>query len=692
MKIIRLFIILGFILAVAGENSHAQQMLKIKRSEFKIIDVGFKEAWRAVKEGNKLVAAGQGTYRDARKEYLKAYRYNPNNPELNYMIGICYLYTDDKFESIKYLKKAFKAEPDVSEDIRLMLGRAYHLVLDFDNAMLEYGEYLQTLTPKELPSIKPGIDILIAECRNGKDLVAEPKRLVVLNPGKAINSEYDDYNPVIPVDQTMMYYTSRRMHDEKSPRNPFDNKFYEDVYVSVNSGGEWRPSERFDVKINKKKNKENNAAVGIGKDNKEIYLYIGRSNSGDIYKSTFKDGKWTSPRPLSGRINSKYRETSLCFSSDGRTMYFISNDPKTSNGGADIYVSRLDEKGKWQLPKNMGPVVNSSADDVAVSISANDSVLYFSSKGHKSMGGFDVFRTSLSETGLWSVPENMGYPINTPDDDVFFVAMPDYRTAYYSTIRESGLGGKDIFKIIFLGEEKEMLQSDENVPLIGLVPPYDNIFFTVPEKLEVDTSLTMVGRITDSENNKGIMAKMDIIDVDVSKVVATALSDTGGYYKIKIPLPKQYGVEIVAKGYLLYLDAVDLKNESFRQDIIRDFKLERVEVGAKVILKNIFFEFGKATLKPKSYAELDNVVKLLQNNEGVRLEISGHTDNIGSLRTNMKLSEERAKAVVEYLISKGISSSRLEFKGYAYTQPIAPNTTEAGRALNRRVEFKVLSK
>ncbi|MBN2612818.1 MAG: OmpA family protein [Bacteroidales bacterium] len=682
----------AIILFMATIAATPQQLIKIRRSEFKIIDEGFKEAWSAVKEGNRLIPEGSGSYREARKNYLKAYRYNPNNPELNYMIGITYLFTDNKYESIKYLKKAFKENPEVAPDVRLMLGRAYHYTLDFDNALLEYSEYLKTLSPKEIVVKKPIVDNYILECRNGKELVSEPKRVVVLNPGPAINTEYDEYSPVITRDEKTMFFTSRRQHTEKSPRNPADNKYFEDIYKTEDKGAGWQQAVRFDPKVNKKKNKANNAAVAISSKNDDLYIYIGKSRAGDIFSSTLKEGKWTKPSPLSNRINTPSRETSLALSSNGKTMYFCSANPKTSFGGSDIYITTQDVNGKWQKPKNIGQMINTKLDEVAVSLSANDSILYFSSKGHKTMGGFDVFFSRLTETGLWTQPENIGYPVNTADDDVFYSVSPDNRYAYYATIRESGLGGKDIYKVIFLGEEKEMIQSNEDIPVLGVLPPFESIFFTMPAKLQLDTSITMKGRITDSENGKSVVAKLELIDPSQSRVIATAISDTGGYYTLKVPEAKQYGAEIVAKGYLLFLDAVDLQGQTYLKDYIKDFQLERVEVGAKVILKNIFFEFGKATLKPESYAELDNVVKLLQNNEGVRLEISGHTDNVGALKTNMKLSEDRAKAVVEYLIGRGIASGRLEYKGYAYTQPIAPNNTEEGRAQNRRVEFKVLSK
>lgn len=685
----KILVVLFFVVSVFEIN--AQQILKVKRSEFYITEAGFKEAWKSIKAGNKLLTEGPGYYREARKSYLKAYRYNPNNAELNYMIGICYLNTDDKFEALKYLKKAFKNNPEVSDDIRLMIARAYHHMYEFDNAILEYGEYLHTIPIKRLPNYKPYVDELITQCLNGKDLVDNPVRLVVLNPGKNVNSEDDEYNPVISRDDSIMFFTSRKMVGKKSPRNPYDSKFYEDVYFTSFNNGEWKNAHRLEKKINNKKNESNGAAVGINNEKDELYIYLGKSNNGDIFVSRKKNGKWTSLKPISSKINSKYRETSLCFTSDNKKMYFISNNPKSSQGGSDIFYSTKNQNGKWQKPVNLGPVINSKKDEIAVNLSCNDSVLFFSSKGHKSMGGYDVFYSKLTETGLWSAPVNMGYPVNTPDDDVFYVEIGDGRTAYYSTIREGSLGGKDIFKIIYLGAEKDVIQPDQNILYAG-IEQFDNIFFTLPELVDVDTSITMYGKILDSENNNGIVSKIELIDNERNNVIATAISDADGNYKIKVPLPKMYGVAIVAKAYLLYLDVVDLTSATFKEDVNKDFKLDRVEVGAKVILKNIFFESGKATLKSESYVTLDNVVKLLQSNEGLRLEISGHTDNVGALKTNMKLSEDRAKSVVQYIVSKGISESRLESKGYAFNQPVAPNNTEAGRAQNRRVEFKVLSK
>jgi len=681
-------LILSLIIAFTINNNkiNAQYNLKIDKREFKLNEIGFKEAWANIKEGDALYKYGPSFFKEARDYYLSAYNYNSNNAELNYKIGICYLFTDNKFTAIKYLKKAYTTKPNVSPDIRYMLARAYHYAMDFDNAILEYKAYFESLPPKQKEQEKKKIAKYIEECENGKKLIENPLRVVILNAGKEINSEYDDYANIISNDDKELYFTSRRPVSEKSKRNKLDLKYFENIYYTKNIDGKWKPCERLPKNINGKINQNNVGSLFYNPVNKTLYIYIGKENKGDIYYSEYKNNKWTKPKPLT-KINSKYRETSFCMSKDGNTIYFISDNPKLSIGGLDIFVTKK-EGNKFTKPINIGQHINTIYDEYSISLADNDSVLYFSSKGHNTIGGFDIFRTRLSPTGIWSNPENIGYPINTPDDDIFYSVASNNKEAYYSTIRENSIGGFDIYKIVFLGKEKKFIMKEILNPIAG-IPIKDNIFFTLPDKLEIDTSLVMKGRIYDKENNKNIVAKMSIIDKDLSKVVSTTISDTIGYI-IRIPVAKKYGIEISAKGYMLYLSDIDLSGESYLKEIIKDFGIERIEVGAKVILRNIFFEFNKATLKPESYLELENVYNFLVNNPEVKLEISGHTDNVGNYEYNLKLSTARAKAVVDYLVSRGIDPQRLTYKGYAFTQPIAPNTTEEGRALNRRVEFKVI--
>lgn len=684
--------ILLALLFITYSLSYSQiERVKIKRKEFKKQEYGFKEAWMNLKDGDYYFSLGLGSFRLARESYLKAYGYNQDNAELNYMIGKCYLYSDNKFESIKYIQKAYDLKPDVHFDIHLMMGMAYHQIHEFDKAIEEYNYFINEIEPKDRPDFQSKIDLYIQQCKNGKILAADPKRVVINNLGKEINSVFDDYGPIIDKEVSVLYFTSRRKFEKRSEKSILDDKYYEDGYVSESNQGKWSRASRIDKKITGKDNTSNVAVIGLSPDKQRLYIYRGKNNSGDLFVSTMKKGEWSTPKSLS-KFNTKHREVSMCISSDESTLYFVSSNKKEGYGGTDIYISRKNERGKWGKPENAGNVINTFFDELGVSLGPNDSVLYFSSKGHNSMGGYDVFKSTLSNVGLWSKPMNLGYPINTPNDDIFYSEVPGGKNAYYSSNRESGLGGMDIYKIIFLGSEKDMHIGEVEDLVAGAKFPYDNIYFVPVAKLDADTSLLMRGFINDSENQKPVIAKIELIDRDKSEVIATAISDSTGNYSVKLPEPKDYGVEIIAKGYLLYLDIVDLSMRTYDEVVVKNFLLDRVEVGAKVILQNIYFETGKATLKPESYASLDNVVKLLESNETIRIEISGHTDNVGSLSTNKRLSTARAKAVVDYLIKNGISADRLEYKGYAFSLPIAPNSTAEGRAKNRRVEFKVLSK
>jgi outer membrane protein OmpA-like peptidoglycan-associated protein/tetratricopeptide (TPR) repeat protein len=664
---------------------------KIKKSEFKTQqDEGFKEAWRSVREGNFSFESGIGTYPQARDHYLFAHQYNSDNNVLNFRIGVCYLYTDDKYEALKYLRKAYDNNPEINPEINYYLGRAYHLVLEFDKAKEYYSKYKDYLAVSTLGLDTNDIVKLLTECDNGKKLVENPRRVIITNMGDSINSAFDDYFPIFANNDSTLYFTSRRPQLKKQERNPYDYKFYEDVFSSHFSDEGWLAAQPLTKKIN---SKNNDAAVGISPDDSSLFIYTGKYNK-DVKESPFnpKKGTWDSPKKIAKKLRSKQSEGSLFFSPTGDTLYFISADEDLSLGGKDILMSVLNEKGKWTSPVSGGSLINSIYDEEGLFVTPDGSELYFSSRGHNSMGGFDVFHSIRMKDGTWSDPENMGYPLNTPDDDIFFTYDKDMKFAYYTTIREGSLGAKDIYKITFLGVEKELLLSNEDVLIAGILDLSKTGFFSMPEKVEIDSFYYLTGRVLDKKTNEPVFAKLEFIDIDNSEIVATAISADSGVYKVKFNEAKNYGVEVVAKDYIFFLDAVDLSSSSSDIPVIQDFLLEKVEVGVKVVLENIYFETSKATLKPESFEQLDQVVSFMENNETITLEISGHTDNTGSLKINTKLSNERAQSVVDYLVSKGIDATRLEAKGYAFSQPVAPNDTPEGREKNRRVEFKILSK
>jgi outer membrane protein OmpA-like peptidoglycan-associated protein len=624
-------------------------------------------------------------------EYLLAYRYNPVNPELNYKLGMSYLRSDKKALALEYLKSAYDEKPQMTDNLLLLLARAYQYNLNFDTAVSKYDAYFKSLSRRQKKKQADEINKYKEECNSGKELVSQPKRAVISNIGDFINSTYDDYNALVTSGDSMMYFTSRRPSRRREKPNKATYMYDEDVYTALNMSGEWQNATYLsDDDFN---SKHNDDIVWISQDGKTRYLYDGYLNGGDILISVLKKRGWSSPERISRKFKSKSAETSVSVTGDGNTIYFVSNNNDDENfGGKDIFCSHKNKRGRWEEPKNIGSVLNSKFDEEAVWVSPDDKILYFSSKGHNSMGGYDVFRSEKDAGGNWGKPVNIGFPVNTPDDELFFRPSVNEKTAYYAAKRPDTRGGFDIYKVIYLGSEKKLLQKTEEQPLAYFDKPISDIFSRISGEEKIDTTYFMVGFFTDAKKKTPVFGKLDLIDVEKSMVVASTMSDSLGAYRIKLPELKKYGVEIHAKDYMFFLDVVAIPSKVQGRDVTRNFALAKVEVGTKIVLKNIYFETGKAILTPESNTELDKVVTFLKDNDELKVEISGHTDNVGLAAANVKLSELRAKAVVNYLIKQGIPEEKLVPKGYGPAQPISPNTTAAGKKLNRRVEFKILSK
>ncbi|MDX2430189.1 MAG: OmpA family protein [Bacteroides sp.] len=667
-----------------------QEDVTIKKKYFKTgVEIGFKEAWESVKEGDKRFKEGRGTWDLARDLYLYANQYNSNNPELNYKIGACYLFTDDKYVAIDYLLKAYNLDQEVSPDIHLLLGTAYQLVLEFEDAATHFKEHKLTLDEEEQEIYSDLLAKRLTECQNGRSLSKEPVRVILQNLGEGVNSKYDDYNPIFAYGDTALYFASRRPF-EKAKRNPLDNKFNEDIYLSKNTKSGFEKA----VRLGKPFNTENNEAlVGISSDGSRNLIYRGHKDNGNLEIISYnrEKAKWSKSKIVAKKLLSKEGETSAALSSDGNELFYVSRNKDLSTGGKDILYTRLNEKGKWDDPRNIGGLINTPYDEEGVFLTSDGKHLYFASKGHNTMGGYDIFRSERAENGGWSAPENLGYPINTPDDEVLFVMDKAGDYGYYSTIREGGQGSKDIYKVIFLGSEKELVTATKDELVAG--PGAEKIgFLTLPLLPQLDTSIIVTGRVLDTiEGIHPVLASLSYMDPQGYIQEIRTVTNDSGFYTARLPEPTIYGVEINATGYLYFLDIVDLMGLSGEEKVVQNFYLQKIEVGTKVVLENIYFQTGKAVLRPESFDALDQVLRFLENNPDMKLEISGHTDNTGSLRTNQKLSRERAKAVVNYLVASGIPEGMLVYEGYADTQPVAPNDTAEDRKKNRRVEFKVLS-
>lgn len=641
----------------------AQEDIKFKGSNFPNNKSQLKSAKRQIKSGD--YSMSQKNYSEAIHYYLKANDFNPNNSELNYKIGYCYYHSLEKYSCLKYFKKAYELDKQVDSEILYYLARGYHLNYFFDEAVKYYSMYSENNNNSDKTE---EINLLIQHAKNGAELIIDSVHVEIINVGNEINSQFKEYRPLITADGSQMIFTSRRKGTTGGKIDLNDGEYYEDVYLSDKTEYGWTRARSIGKPIN---TPEHDAVVGLSPDGQKLFVYKD-VNGGDIYVSELRGSRYSRPSDISSNINSKYHESNACISPDGKTLYFVSDNPENSIGGRDIFYSQLDENGNWSKRINIGTPINTKYDEEGVFIHPDGRTLYFSSTGHKTMGGYDIFKSVMDKNGIWSEPVNIGYPINTPGDDVFFIISASGKTGYYSSFRADGYGLYDIYEIRYAEDkEEEIVENKENKVYVTLLK----------------------GTIKDSHTFHSLEANIEIIDIEKNETVANFISNSStGKYLVSLPSGKNYGISVTKEGYLFHSENFNLPDTAEYQEVSLDILLQKIEVGTKVVLKNIFFDYDKSTLRSESTSELDRVVSILQKEPGIRIEISGHTDNRGAKEYNLTLSRDRAKTVVDYLISKGIDSSRLEYKGYAFDEPIADNDTEEGRQLNRRVEFKILSK
>jgi outer membrane protein OmpA-like peptidoglycan-associated protein len=493
-------------------------------------------------------------------------------------------------------------------------------------------------------------------------LTAAPIAMEVKNIGKTINSEFPEYAPVISADESVLIFTSRRPNTTGG-KIAEDGSFFEDIYISYNQNGEWTEPKSIGENIN---TPGHEATIGLSVDGQQLLIYKDDNGDGNIYYSKLDGDTWQAPIKLSDNINSKSWESHASISSDGNTLYFTSNR-KGGYGGRDIYFSRKLPNGEWGLPINMGPKINTPYDEEGPFIHPDNRTLFFSSKGHNSMGGFDVFISLKDENGNWSQAMNLGYPLNSSDDDVFYVLSADGKRAYYSSIKEDSYGDKDIYVASFI-EFKEK-------PLA-----------------------LIKGTVKDANGNVPKDVVITVSNNETGEIVGTYIpnSKTGNYLFI-LPPGANYNITYEAEGYLFKSENIDIPEDANYFQVNKAIELEPIQIGSKIVLNNIFFDFDKATLRDISKIELEKLTKLMVNNPKIIVEISGHTDAKGNENYNLKLSQDRAQAVVNYLITRGIDKNRMIAKGYGKSRPIAnnynPDGTEnpEGMQLNRRVELKVIS-
>lgn len=687
MNLNRLFthVLLVLVFLIIAPQLTSGQNVEFARNNFPDNPRGLREARKNLRQGEKLFEKGGHNTTDALDLLLKANEFNSRNSRLNFMIGKLYLNTLQYDKAEVFLKKASELNHSDPE-VHFLLGSVYHLNYKFEEAIIQYNLYRRALSPQDLLESREMIDRRIAKCNNAIELTTTPERVFIDNQGAGLNSAYDDYSPLLSPDGRIMYFTSRRPIGKNPRIDREDNNYYENVFQAHLYDGTWETTGPVEGRIN---SRSHDATAAIAADGKLIVIYKG-DKGGRLYESILKNNSWSRPKRLSRGINTRYQETSAAVSKDGNTLYLISDRPG-GYGGKDIWVTYRGGRNSWSEPVNLGPTVNTQYDEESVFLAEDDKTLYFSSKGHNSMGGFDIFMTSFNN-GEWSEPKNIGHPINSPGDDLFFVMSPDNESAYFASARPNGLGGSDIFKVTFLGPEKPVINHavDELIAIKAKPAPE----MLLDQKVEPIPPMTMLnGKVLDDETQEPLLASLELYDNEEEILLAQFQTnpETGAFF-ISLPGGKNYGIAVQAEGYLFHSENINVTKTNVFREIRKDIPLKKLEVGKSIVLNNIFFDTGQSKLRPESYAELGVLYKLLFDNENLKIEVSGHTDNVGSAALNQRLSENRARAVVEFLVERGIDQQRLSFKGYGFTRPVASNDTEEGRQLNRRTEFEIIEK
>nr|WP_294993596.1 OmpA family protein [uncultured Sediminibacterium sp.] len=468
-----------------------------------------------------------------------------------------------------------------------------------------------------------------------------------VNLGDSVNGPRSEYYPSVTVTDSLLVFT-RRTGDQR-----------EDFMQSTMTNKNFGKAELINGDINIEPLK---GAITVSQDGEWLLFAGNLSGPGlggyDIYLSQNTPQGWSEPQNLGPNINTEFWESSPALSPDKRILYFSSNRPG-GYGGRDLYMSVRDVNGRWGKATNMGPAVNSAGDELAPFIHADNQTLFYTSDGLPGYGNSDLFMLRKNEKGEWGNPENLGYPINTIENEGSLAVSADGLTAYYASDRSDSRGNLDLYS------------------------------FQLRPNIRPNRTLYVKGKVTDSKTKQGIPSTVELTENNSNLVLMKVQTDEMGDYLITLPTGKDYTFTVNRKGYLFYSEVYALSRKEADSTYQKDIQLSPVQLNASFIFNNILFAVNSYELPATGLAELMQLVQVLQDNPTLKVEISGHTDNTGNAKDNMLLSTNRAKAIVDYLITQKIDASRLTYKGYGDTQPIADNNTEAGRAKNRRTSFTV---
>jgi len=590
---------------------------------------------KSIRKGN--IYFQKFNYNQAINEYCKASAIIDTSFQLNYNIGVSWFYKNNPDKAISYFNKALAISKKDSLGIMFHLATAYQNAYLFDSAAIYYDSCLLSGNY----SVKEIINKRIQECKSGVEIMKDTLDLVVKRVSDSINSPYVDYGLYILNGDSLAVFSSKRPENIGGYKSPDDGDYYEDIFFSKIDKNSFYKAYNPERPIN---SEDPDACVGVSPDGKRIFIYSD-VNGGDIFYSYFNGIKWVKPiyyKP----VNSPYLETCLSFTKNEEYIYFVSNRKKTF-GGLDIFYVKKISDSTYSAPVHLDHNINSPYDENWVYINPSNDTLYFSSKGHNSMGGYDIFISVKNTHGQWQKAKNIGHPINTPFDDMNF--FPYKGRFYFSSIRGNTNSKNDIFYA------------------------YKPIYFAhLNIKVQHEDTLRAF--------------KPDILVYNNEQNVIKAKKNTASERSYYLKLNKKYKITISTENYLPISDHILLK-----KDTLLNYTLS-LDPALFINALKIYYYTNRYKIDPKYHQGLDSLISILKKYPNYKLEIAGHTDNVGNVKYNNKLAQKRALEVFNYLTKNGISAERFKYTSYGSKKPVVANDTEEHRFLNRRVEFYIISK
>ena len=556
---------------------------------------------------------------------------------------------------------------------------------EFGNAIEQFELFRNSAKKKELELFEMLAKKYIKECNSSVDVLSQTHRIWVDN--LSLNTEYDDWSPCLSADGDLLLFTSNRPNENSA--NDIGS-YDQDIYYSN------KKSRRFKsiFPLSELNSSSDDVSGGLSYDGQRLLIFKEEDGNTDVYESALNGKYWGEVNRKMGKKsrggNTDKNETFASFDPPDIKVYYITDGGHSGN--KNIYFSGVmnRERNIWGKGQSAG-VVNTKFQEGSVYIHPDGKTMYFSSKGHNTLGGYDIFVSYVDDLGHWGKPINLGYPINTPYDDLFYSATASGRYAFIASNRAGGKGGLDIYKVTYWGADKPMTADFEDQLMASIASPVSDNSVAEPITVEEKSLTVFKGKILDAITKNSIAADIEITINSTGEVYTSLKSNSStGKFLLSLPAGKNYGISVAADGYLFHSENFDLpKGDGFNL-VNKDIELKNIKVGSNITLRNVFFNSGKWDVKSDSYAELDRLVALLSDIPSLKIEISGHTDNVGSESFNELLSQRRADAVVNYLAGKGVDKKRLSAKGYGQSKPVDSNNTSEGRALNRRTEFEII--